>query len=48
MRMKPRPNQCGFKKETEHVNEMRKYIDNGLHLAGCDGIGFYLLILDEF
>ena len=46
--MKHRPNQFGFKKETELVNEMTKYIYNRLHLAGCDGIGFYLLILDEF
>lgn len=47
MRMKPSPNQCSFIKETEYVNEMTKYTDNGLHLAGRDEIGFYLLILDE-
>lgn len=45
--MKPSPNQCSFKKETEYVNEMTKYIDNGLRFAGRDGIGFYLLIWDE-
>lgn len=42
------PIQCGFKKETEYVSEIKKYTDHVLLLAGSDEPALFLFISYEY